>query len=107
MSLTTSGAEPQEFYRDAIQILQNAGTAFLIGGGHALLVHTGVSRATKDLDFFMLRHDVDRALAALHQAGYETEIPFTHWLAKAHSGEQFVDIIFNSGNGCCPVDEKW
>jgi hypothetical protein len=45
----------------------------------------------------------------LERAGYRTEMTFSHWLAKAYDkeGVEFVDIIFNSGNGLCKVDRTW
>jgi hypothetical protein len=95
------------FYRDALATLTGAKVPFLLGGGYALYVRTGFARATKDLDIFMLRDDVPRGLDALTRRGYQTEITSAYWLAKAFSGEDFIDIIFNSGNGCCPVDKRW
>ena len=32
---------------------------------------------------------------------------FSHWLGKAFSGDDFVDVIFSSGNGLCTVDDEW
>jgi hypothetical protein len=40
-------------------------------------------------------------------AGYETELVFSHWLAKIRSPEGFIDVIFSSGNGIATVDEEW
>jgi hypothetical protein len=99
--------EAQAFYRDAMTALQQAHVPFLVGGGYAFYARTGIARMTKDLDLFLLPEDVDRALEALAASGYETELTSSHWLAKAFSGKDFIDIIFNSGNGCCPVDERW
>ncbi|HEV8689490.1 MAG TPA: hypothetical protein VGQ91_04270, partial [Ideonella sp.] len=30
-----------------------------------------------------------------------------HWLGKVRSDTAFVDLIFNSGNGVCAVDDSW
>jgi len=95
------------FYRAAIRRLQAAKIPFLVGGAYALEVHTGIVRRTKDFDIFMLEKDVQGAIEVLSRAGYQTEIAFPHWIAKAFSGEDFLDIIFCSGNGLCPVDEDW
>jgi len=43
----------------------------------------------------------------LGDAGYRTELTYPHWLAKVYSGESFIDLIFNSGNGMSPVDDGW
>ena len=39
--------------------------------------------------------------------GWRTELTYPHWLAKVYDGEDFIDLIFNSGNGLTPVDENW
>jgi hypothetical protein len=96
-----------KFYRAAMRRLMAADVPFLVGGAYALEVHTGIVRRTKDFDIFMLERDVRRALEALAGAGYQTELTFPHWIAKCFCGEEFVDIIFSSGNALCPVDELW
>jgi hypothetical protein len=64
-------------------------------------------RDTNDFDLFLLKTDVPRALDVLSAAGYRTEVAYAHWLAKVHFNGGFIDLIFNSGNGCCPVDDDW
>ena len=44
---------------------------------------------------------------AFEQLGYETEMPFPHWLGKIHRGAHFMDVIFSSGNGVARVDDLW
>lgn len=97
------------FYRHCLDILEQAAVPVLVGGAFAQEYFTGISRDTKDLDLFVTEADLPRALAALRHNGYRTEITFDHWLAKAfnHDGTDFVDIIFNSGNGLCKIDEGW
>ena len=56
---------------------------------------------------FIRRADYERVEAALRAAGYSTDLTFPHWLAKVHSGDAFVDLIFSSGNGIVPVDDGW
>ena len=36
-----------------------------------------------------------------------TELTFPHWLGKARQGRHYVDLLFGSGNGVCPVDTDW
>ena len=100
-------AAAAEFYRRAMSLLLDAGIPFLVGGGYAVRVYAGVTRKTKDVDLFLLPADVERALATLASAGFQTELVFSHWLAKALAGDIFIDLVFNSGNGCCPVDRAW
>jgi Uncharacterised nucleotidyltransferase len=80
---------------------------FLVGGAYAFERYTGIARHTKDLDVFVREREYRRALAALEADGCRGEVPSPHWLAKAHCGDHFVDIIFGSGNGVAPVDDEW
>ncbi|HWG47804.1 MAG TPA: hypothetical protein VN688_33885 [Gemmataceae bacterium] len=95
------------FYLHALAVLSEAKVPFLLGGAYALSHYTGIARHTKDLDLFVRPDDAPRALNALAHAGYRTELTFSHWLGKAFSGDDFVDVIFSSGNGLCTVDDDW
>ena len=95
------------FYADTLRTLTDAKVPFVVGGAFALKHYAGIARGTKDLDVFLLRHDVPRALEALAAKGYTTDETFPHWLAKAWCGDHFVDLIYASANGLCPVDEEW
>src|SRR5262245_20890639 len=98
----------QDFYRKAYTALRGSGVPFLVGGAYALSFYTEVRRDTKDMDLFLRAQDVDEALRALSSAGFRTERTFSHWLAKALGLEdEIIDLIFNSGNGVCPVDDEW
>jgi len=77
------------------------------GGAYALRQYAGIVRDTKDLDVFCLPVDHPRILAVLAAAGYETQVAHPIWLAKAFCGDDFVDIIFSSGNSVCTVDDVW
>lgn len=100
-------AESVQFYRDALTALNADGVEYLVGGAFALQPYTGLVRDTKDFDIFLRPEDLERALAALSAAGYRTEVPYPHWLAKAYDGDTFIDLIFNSGNGIARVDDEW
>jgi hypothetical protein len=93
------------FYRDVLARLHQAGVPCLIGGAYALASYTGIVRHTKDIDLFTRPGDAPAVLKVLERAGYRTEMTFPHWLGKAFSGQDFVDVIFSSGNGLCPVDD--
>jgi hypothetical protein len=99
----------RDFYRNILDTLEAAQIPVLIGGAFAQEYFTGISRDTKDLDLFLTESELKNALDALERRGYRSEITFTHWLGKAydHDAVNFVDIIFNSGNGLCKVDESW
>lgn len=100
-------ADAFRFYRTALRSAADSGVPFLVGGAYALGAYTGIARHTKDLDLFTRPADAPRLLAALEAAGYRSETTFTHWLGKAFAGDDFIDVIFSSGNGLCPVDDAW
>ncbi|HEY8665726.1 MAG TPA: nucleotidyltransferase family protein [Tepidisphaeraceae bacterium] len=104
---TSSPLEPtaRHFYLNALHILDQQKIDYLIGGGYAMASYTGIHRQTKDLDVFIRQQDRDRVLAAMQAAGYGTEIPWPHFLAKVISGDAFIDILYNSGNGLSAVDD--
>jgi hypothetical protein len=90
-----------------VAALHAAEVPFLIGGAYTLEVCTGVSRSTKDFDLYIRPNNVRTALHALARAGYQTELTFPHWLAKAKHEADVVDLIFRAGNGLCEVDDSW
>ena len=102
-------AKTRQFYLDAMKVLEEAAVDYLVGGAYALGHHAGIVRHTKDFDVFVRKIDVQRALEAFEQRGFRTETVFPHWLAKAFKprSEDFVDVIFSSGNGLCEVDDSW
>lgn len=101
------GGSPNEFHRRSVAVLRAAEIPFLIGGAYVVEVYAGVSRSTKDFDLYIRPNDVNGALAALARAGYETELTFPHWLAKAVYAKDVLDLIFRAGNGLCEVDDSW
>ena len=95
------------FYCAVISTLQQAQLPFLVGGAYALACHTGIVRHTKDFDIFVRPRDCEDVLQVLSAAGYRTEITDPCWLGKAYSGEDFIDVIFSSGNAVAEVDDAW
>jgi len=106
-TLDESAQDTNTFYRRTLHVLSDAGVPFLVGGSHAFLEYTGIVRNTKDFDLFLRRSDMDPAMEALRGAGYRTELTFPHWLGKAFQHDDFVDLVFSSGNGICAVDDGW
>lgn len=107
LSQESSEQDTYAFYRQGLRTLQDVHIPFLVGGAYAFERYTGIIRRTKDLDLFIYPRDRDRAFRALSAAGFHTDLTFPHWLGKAFSGEYFIDLIFNSGNGICRVDDEW
>jgi predicted nucleotidyltransferase len=96
-----------DFYRQALRVLTAEGIPFLVGGAFAHACYTGIRRSTKDLDLFIRRDDYERIAQRMQMQGWRTEMTYPHWLAKVFDGEEFIDLIFNSGNGLLPVDDQW
>ncbi|HVY47532.1 MAG TPA: hypothetical protein VHB21_16700, partial [Minicystis sp.] len=87
----------------ALRALNDAKVPYLITGAYALFEHTGMSRATKDLDIAIRKTHLKSALRALDAAGFRTEVLDPVWIGKAYYGKHFVDLIFSSGNGVAAV----
>jgi hypothetical protein len=106
-----SGSEPQSaskaFYDRVMQRLEAAGVPYLVGGAYALFHFTSIERSTKDFDVFVRREDLERVMTTLEEDGCRTELTYPHWLGKAFYGDDFVDVIFSSGNAVATVDDEW
>jgi hypothetical protein len=97
----------RRFYQRALAILHDCELPFLVCGSYAIRAYTGITPHVKDLDIFVRRGDCQRVLAAFSAAGYLTEVTFSHWLGKVLCRDDFIDVIFSSGNGVCEVDDTW
>ncbi|MBI5276931.1 MAG: nucleotidyltransferase [Burkholderiales bacterium] len=95
------------FYAQVLRVLVDANVPFLVGGAFAHACFTGIRRATKDLDLFIRREDYERIERLMTERGWRTEMSYPHWLAKVYSRDDFIDLIFNSGNGVTPVGDAW
>jgi len=95
------------FYREALGMLTDCGAEFMLGGAFATFHYTGIYRDTKDLDIFCRSSDYPKILKYFAAHGYRTELHDARWIAKVFSGAYFIDIIFNSVNSICRVDDSW
>jgi predicted nucleotidyltransferase len=80
---------------DATAALRDGDVTFLVMGGIASAAF-GRARATWDIDLFVRMSDVDRALDALRDRGFATEVVYEHWLSKAKRDGVTVDVIGRS-----------
>jgi predicted nucleotidyltransferase len=109
----TSSAEPDfsaeqvELFRAVLEHLKERKVPYVVAGAAALRQHTGIARNTKDLDVFLPAQYVNAALESLREEQFETEVPDPVWLAKAHRGEYYVDLITGMSNAAIMVDESW
>jgi hypothetical protein len=90
-----------------LQALSDAGVPYVVAGAYAIYEHTGIYRQTKDLDLFVEPSLVVKAARVLHQAGFVMRLEDMHWLAKAFSGDRFVDLIYGMGNSTAFIDASW
>jgi Uncharacterised nucleotidyltransferase len=100
-------AEQRQLFVEVLQLMNKYNVPYVISGAFALHQHTGICRDTKDLDLFLPAEDVHRALEALSEAGFETEVADPVWLAKAHRDDFFVDLITGMSNGAVTVERSW
>lgn len=99
--------EAHSFYEEALTILNEGGIEFLLGGGFAAFHYTGIHRDTKDLDVFCRAREYPKILKLFAEKGYRTELTDVRWLAKVFKDDHFVDIIFDTVNNICRVDDAW
>lgn len=101
-------SEPQiKFYKESLELLNQNGIPFLIGGAFALRQYTGVARNTKDIDLFCKAGDSQRVLKLFADNGYKVEVTDSRWIGKVFKGDFFIDVIYNTTNNLCPVDDSW
>jgi hypothetical protein len=99
--------EAHAFYKEALDLLCESGATFMLGGAFAFFHYTGIFRDTKDLDVFCKPSEYPKILKFFASKGYLTEHTDSRWLAKVFKGDYFIDIIFNSPNSICRVDDTW
>jgi hypothetical protein len=99
--------EEREVYRRALGALNDAKVPYVVAGAYAIYEHTGIYRQTKDLDLFVEPPHVVAAARALKDAGFVLRLEDLHWLAKAFSGDRFVDLIYGMGNSVAFIDAGW
>jgi len=99
--------EAKAFYKEALELLHESGAQFMLGGAFAMFHYTGIYRDTKDLDVFCKPTEYPKILKYFAAKGYRTELYDVRWLAKVYKGEYFIDIIFDTVNNICRVDDSW
>ncbi|UII31017.1 nucleotidyltransferase [Fulvivirga ulvae] len=102
-----SKQDPDEFYSEALKLAKESGIDFMLGGGFAVSHYTGIHRDTKDLDIFCRPADSNNLLRFFSTKGYDTELTDVRWLAKIFRNNMYIDIIFDTPNYICTVDDNW
>lgn len=99
--------QAKDFYVGVLQILREKEINFMLGGGFAMYHYTGIERDTKDLDIFCKPSEYPKILKLMAEKGYETELTDVRWLVKVFKNGQYIDIIFDTVNNICTVDDTW
>jgi hypothetical protein len=97
----------EDLFRDVLMLLEEKAIPIAVSGAFALQEHCGIWRNTKDLDIFLPAENAAAALGCLLQHGFECEVCDPVWLAKAHRGQYFVDLIAGMSNAVITVDASW
>ena len=91
--------------------MRRAGVRFLVGGGFGLASYTGRWRNTKDIDFYILPSDRERAMQSLTEAGFADlydSLPYDRgWIYRSTRGGIIIDIIWSMANRRAEVDPVW
>lgn len=95
------------FYLQVLETLQLHSLNFMLGGGVAMYHYTGIERDIKDLDIFCKVSEYSQILKILGDEGYQTELTDIRWLAKILKNGYYIDIIFDTVNNICNVDDTW
>ncbi|MGV3587384.1 MAG: nucleotidyltransferase domain-containing protein, partial [Adhaeribacter sp.] len=76
--------EAETYYRDVLELLNQNGLQYLVGGGWAFRQYTGIVRDLKDLDLFCKAGEYPKILKLFSDHGYKTELSDVRWLAKLY-----------------------
>lgn len=90
--------------RDTRDALESAQVNHLFIGGLPLSIY-GRPKPIQDLDLMVKHEDVEDAMAALKEAGFETKDASEEWLVKAAKEGVLVDVITRS-EGDLFVDDE-
>lgn len=107
VSRDESASAALSFYTEAIALLNQHEIPFMLGGGMAMFHYTGIVRETKDIDIFCKSSTYPAILKLFAQHGFDTELTDVRWLAKVFRQQHYMDIIFNTVNNICVVDDLW
>jgi len=99
--------EQEQLFREVLTLLNRGSVPYVVSGAFALREHTGICRNTKDLDVFLPAESVGDAMRLLQKEGFECEVADPVWLAKAHRGDFYVDLITGMSTGTITVDPSW
>lgn len=100
-------SDAADFYTEVLSLLHQNDLSFMLGGGFAMYQYTGIDRDTKDLDIFCKASEYPKILKLMADKGFQTELTDVRWLAKINKDNHYIDVIFDTVNNICKVDDTW
>jgi hypothetical protein len=100
-------AKQERVFQETLMLLNRCRVPYAVSGAFALQVHTGIWRATKDIDLFLAPEDVSAATCCLQKDGFRCKTKDRVWLHKAHRNGFFVDLITGMSNAVITVERSW
>ncbi len=101
----------QQLYGEALSALNESGVDYMLGGALAVYHYTGWWRSTHDLDVYVTREAVPRAIQALETAGFadlgDQAAGDQEWIYHAGKGEIVVDVIWRFANLVNYITPDW
>jgi hypothetical protein len=98
-------------FREFIDAAEQAGLKPMVGGGLAFTAYSDRKRDTKDVDFHVVKDDIERYRQVLGELGftdyYEVEAYDRSWIYRAHREEKIIDLIWSLPNHRLQVDYTW
>jgi len=100
-------AKQEAMFRETLMTLNRCRIPYAVSGAFALQIHTGIWRATKDIDLFLAPEDMPATISCLEKNGFLCKTKDPVWLHKAHRNGFFVDLITGMSNAVITVEPSW
>jgi hypothetical protein len=100
-------ARQEAMFRETLMLLNRCRVPYAVSGAFALQVHTGIWRATKDIDLFLAPENIPAAICCLQKNGFSCRAKDAVWLHKARRHGFFVDLITGMSNAVITVEKSW
>jgi hypothetical protein len=100
-----------QMFASGIDALEAAQIPFVLHGAMGLAAYTGRWRNTKDVDVIVRERDRERAIEALHRAGFadyfEREPYDRSWIFRGCKEAGIFDVIWALPNHRVEIDDAW
>ena len=110
-ALSHLDAEKWSVYHRVLRNAEERGIEFAVGGGFATMAYTAQPRNSKDLDVFIMRHDREKMIDVLTEAGlrdyFEQEAYDRSWIYRGSIDGAILDVIWSMANQRAMVDRTW